>query len=120
MHNAALFFNFAFLILIEPMLEIKNLTVGYGAISALHGISLSVPAGSIVAFDSYVLHRSGPNTTARMRRVYLPQYSAEPICRPDGRPRTLAVPFLKDGKMAYNHAEDRPENFGPFPAQVGG
>jgi len=84
------------------------------------GDAAIVPAGSIVAFDSYVLHRSGPNTTARMRRVYLPQYSAEPICRPDGRPRTLAVPFLKDGKMAYNHAEDRPENFGPFPAQVGG
>jgi branched-chain amino acid transport system ATP-binding protein len=30
------------------MLEIKNLQVGYGAISALHGISLSVAAGSIV------------------------------------------------------------------------
>ena len=30
------------------MLEIKNLTVGYGAIPALHGISLSVKAGSIV------------------------------------------------------------------------
>ena len=30
------------------MLEIKNLTVSYGAITALHGISLSVPAGSIV------------------------------------------------------------------------
>jgi branched-chain amino acid transport system ATP-binding protein len=30
------------------MLEIKNLTVGYGAISALHGISLSVKTGSIV------------------------------------------------------------------------
>jgi len=30
------------------MLEIKNLQVGYGAIPALHGISLSVKAGSIV------------------------------------------------------------------------
>src|SRR5471030_1763746 len=30
------------------MLEIKNLFGGYGAISALHGISLSVAAGSIV------------------------------------------------------------------------
>ena len=30
------------------MLEIKNLVVSYGAINALHGISLSVPAGGIV------------------------------------------------------------------------
>jgi branched-chain amino acid transport system ATP-binding protein len=30
------------------MLEIKNLQVSYGAINALHGISLSVPAGGIV------------------------------------------------------------------------
>src|SRR5260221_266690 len=31
------------------MLEIKNLQAGYGAINALHGISLSVPDGKIVA-----------------------------------------------------------------------
>ncbi len=30
------------------MLEIKNLSVNYGAITALHGISLSVRTGSIV------------------------------------------------------------------------
>ena len=30
------------------MLELKNLTVSYGAITALHGISLSVPDGKIV------------------------------------------------------------------------
>ena len=30
------------------MLEIKNLSVGYGAITALHGVSLSVRPGSIV------------------------------------------------------------------------
>jgi len=30
------------------MLEIKNLTVSYGAISALHGVSLSVQSGTIV------------------------------------------------------------------------
>ena len=36
------------------------------------GDPLIVPAGSIVAFDSFVFHRSGPNTTNRMRRIYLP------------------------------------------------
>jgi len=30
------------------MLKINNLQVSYGAINALHGISLSVPAGRIV------------------------------------------------------------------------
>ena len=30
------------------MLEIRNLHVSYGGIAALHGISLEVPAGSIV------------------------------------------------------------------------
>jgi len=31
-----------------PMLEITNLVVSYGAITALHGISLSVPEGKVV------------------------------------------------------------------------
>ena len=80
------------------------------------GDPVVVPAGSIVAFDSYVFHRSGPNRTDRMRRIYLPQYSASPIARPDGNPWAMATPFLKDGKNIYNHAEDTPELYGPFPA----
>lgn len=77
-----------------------------------------VPAGSIVAFDSYVFHRSGPNKTERMRRIYLPQYSAKPISRPDGKPWAMATPFLKDGKNIYNHPEDTAERYGPFPEKV--
>ena len=69
-----------------------------------------------MAFDSYVFHRSGPNTTNRMRRVYLPQYSAAPIHRPDGKPWAMATPFLQGGKNIYDHANDKPESFGPFPA----
>ena len=76
-----------------------------------------VPAGSIVAFDSYVFHRSGPNQTEHMRRIYLPQYSAAPILRPDGKPWALATPFLKDGKNIYDHAGDIPDRYGPFPDQ---
>lgn len=79
------------------------------------GDAVIVPAGSIVAFDSYVFHRSGPNKTDNMRRIYLPQYSATPIDRPDGKPWAMATPFLKDGKNIYNHADDTAEQYGPFP-----
>ncbi|MCA9236200.1 MAG: phytanoyl-CoA dioxygenase family protein [Planctomycetales bacterium] len=79
------------------------------------GEALIVPAGSVVAFTSYNLHRSGANTTNRMRRIYLPQYSCEPITRPDGKPWAMAVPFLKDGQVVYDHARDAAENYGPFP-----
>jgi ectoine hydroxylase-related dioxygenase (phytanoyl-CoA dioxygenase family) len=79
------------------------------------GDPVIVPAGSIVAFDSLVFHRSGPNKTERMRRIYLPQYSAAPIKRPDGKPWAIATPFVKDGKNIYDHASDTQENNGPFP-----
>jgi ectoine hydroxylase-related dioxygenase (phytanoyl-CoA dioxygenase family) len=81
------------------------------------GDALIVPAGSIVAFDSYVLHRSGPNKTNRMRRVYLPQYSAAPIHRPDGKLWALATPFLNDGKIIYDRTDDTAEKYGPIPAE---
>jgi ectoine hydroxylase-related dioxygenase (phytanoyl-CoA dioxygenase family) len=54
---------------------------------------VNVPAGSIACFSSTLFHRSGANTTDRMRRVYLAQYSAEPILNEDGRPRHLAEPL---------------------------
>jgi ectoine hydroxylase-related dioxygenase (phytanoyl-CoA dioxygenase family) len=54
------------------------------------GDPVTVPAGSIACFSSTLFHRSGANTTDRMRRVYLAQYSAEPILNEDGRPRHLA------------------------------
>jgi hypothetical protein len=78
------------------------------------GDPVIVPQGSIVAFDSYVFHRSGPNTTHRMRRIYLPQYSGAPINRPDGKPWAMATPFVKGGKIVYNHAEDSADKYGPF------
>ena len=80
------------------------------------GDPMIVPAGSVVAFTSYNLHRSGPNTTDRMRRIYLPQYSSEPILRPDGKPWAIATPFVKDGRIVYDHATDTAERYGPFPA----
>jgi ectoine hydroxylase-related dioxygenase (phytanoyl-CoA dioxygenase family) len=65
------------------------------------GDPVIVPAGSIACFSSMLFHRSGANTTERMRRVYVAQYSAEPILSEDGsRPRMLAEPVLVDGRRA--------------------
>jgi ectoine hydroxylase-related dioxygenase (phytanoyl-CoA dioxygenase family) len=62
------------------------------------GDPVIVPAGSIVCFSTTLFHRSGANTTDRMRRVYVAQYSAVPILNADGsRPRMLAEPLLVDG-----------------------
>ena len=47
------------------LLEIKNLTVSYGAISALHGISLSVAAGSIVT----LIGSNGAGKTTTLKAI---------------------------------------------------
>jgi ectoine hydroxylase-related dioxygenase (phytanoyl-CoA dioxygenase family) len=65
------------------------------------GDPVVVPAGSIICFSSTVLHRGGPNTTDRPRRVYIAQYSAQPILSEDrSRPRHLAEPLLIAGRRA--------------------
>lgn len=46
-----------------PLLEVKNISVAYGAIRALHGVSLSVPAGSIVTLIG--CNGAGKTTTLR-------------------------------------------------------
>lgn len=62
------------------------------------GVPVICPAGSIAVFSSTCFHRSGFNKTKRMRRVYLPQYSAEPITTKDGSKLwALAEPILKNG-----------------------
>jgi hypothetical protein len=58
-----------------------------------------VPAGSIACFSTTLFQRCGPNTTDRVRRVYVAQYSAEQILSEDGsRPLRLAEPLLVEGK----------------------
>ena len=47
------------------MLEIKQLTVGYGAITALHGISLSVSAGKIVT----LIGSNGAGKTTTLKTI---------------------------------------------------
>lgn len=62
------------------------------------GVPVIVPAGSIAVFSSVTFHRSGPNTTDRMRRVYLAQYSSDVILNEDGQPWGRFEPFLRDGQ----------------------
>ena len=62
------------------------------------GTPANCPAGSIVVFSSTTFHRSGVNSTDKMRRAYALQYSAAPVLEPDGSLKGLAVPFLKDGQ----------------------
>ena len=70
-----------------------------------------IPAGSIVAFSSFVLHRSGPNTTPTFRRVYLSQYSAAPIVHSQtGELFAMAVPFVRNGAIVYDPKVDLPQD----------
>ena len=67
------------------------------------------PAGSIAVFTSYNFHSSGTNTTDRMRRVYLAQYSCEPLALPDGSKLWgNAEPFLKGGESVVGHPAPAP------------
>jgi ectoine hydroxylase-related dioxygenase (phytanoyl-CoA dioxygenase family) len=55
------------------------------------GKAMTCPAGTIVAFSSETLHRSGPNTTDKPRRAYICQYSVETIIDPEtGKPKRYA------------------------------
>ncbi len=63
------------------------------------GVPVVAPAGSIAVFSSVSFHRSSPNTSDGWRRVYLTQYSAEPIYTEDGsRIWSNAEPFIEDGE----------------------
>jgi ectoine hydroxylase-related dioxygenase (phytanoyl-CoA dioxygenase family) len=61
------------------------------------GELMDVKAGSIVVFSSVAFHRSGANSTDKMRRAWAIQYSPEVIYEPDGTLKGLDELFLKDG-----------------------
>jgi ectoine hydroxylase-related dioxygenase (phytanoyl-CoA dioxygenase family) len=64
------------------------------------GLPVVVPAGSIAVFSSVVMHRSGPNLTDKLRRVYLAQYSREVIMTQDrSGPWGEFEQFLDGGKI---------------------
>ncbi len=63
-------------------------------------VTVEVEAGSIVAFSSLLLHATGANSTSRYRRVYLAQYTREPML--DGRTKHLrrnAIPLVRKGEQ---------------------
>lgn len=70
------------------------------------GVEIQMPAGSVAVFSSTSLHRSSANTTQNPRRVYLAQYSAEPIKSSTGQLWGQAVPFVRDGGYAYDIEAD--------------
>ncbi len=78
------------------------------------GDPVIAPAGSIACSTSYTLHRSGPNFSNRMRRIYLPQYASAPIGGDDIKQWAMAVPFVKDEENIYDAANDLAETYGPY------
>jgi ectoine hydroxylase-related dioxygenase (phytanoyl-CoA dioxygenase family) len=68
-----------------------------GYFGADPGIPFIASAGSIAVFSSLTFHRSGANSTSKMRRAYAIQYSPEAVREPDGSLKGLAEPFLKNG-----------------------
>jgi len=61
------------------------------------GIPVLVPAGSIAIFSGFTFHRSGFNTTNKMRRVYLPQFGDSIGRNPDGSIFGRADVLLENG-----------------------
>ena len=57
------------------------------ALDADREVVLEVPAGSIVFFGAFLVHRSSPNRSPSHRRALLPSF------QPAGRPRLQDVPF---------------------------
>jgi len=69
------------------------------------GVPAIVPAGSIVVFSSYVFHRSGPNLTNKMRRIFLSQYTPTIIRDLQGKQWGQAIPFLENGENVWREED---------------
>ena len=83
------------------MLEIKNLKVSYGAINALHGISLSVKAGSIVTLIGS--NGAGKSTTLRAISGLVKPSAGEIIY--DGK-NIAALPAHEIVKLGLSHVPE--------------
>ncbi|SNS16936.1 Phytanoyl-CoA dioxygenase (PhyH) [Sphingomonas laterariae] len=71
-----------------------------GAPADTQGVTVEVPAGSIVAFSSLLLHATGANTSDSPRRVYLAQYTPEVMLNPGTRQlRRNAIPLIQGGRQ---------------------
>lgn len=62
------------------------------------GVPVVAPAGSIAVFSSTTFHRSGMNTTDRMRRAYALQFAEDVVHHGDGSVMGLTEWLLKGGE----------------------
>jgi ectoine hydroxylase-related dioxygenase (phytanoyl-CoA dioxygenase family) len=62
------------------------------------GEPLVVPAGTVVAFSSYLLHRSGANATDQPRRGFTCHYTTTPMLTPEGAAANRDIPVLQGGR----------------------
>lgn len=61
-------------------------------------LRIDARAGDVVAFSSLLLHASGPNRSDRWRRVYLAQYTPEPMLDRESRQlRRNAIALVRKG-----------------------
>ena len=88
------------------MLEIKNLQVSYGAIAALHGVSLTVRPGSIVTLIGG--NGAGKSTTLRAVSGLLPPQAGEILYAgrslvglPPHRIVALGLSHVPEGRMVF-------------------
>jgi branched-chain amino acid transport system ATP-binding protein len=88
------------------MLEIRNLTVSYGAITALHGISLSIKAGGIVTLIGS--NGAGKSTTLRAISGLIRPQSGEILYEgrniaglPPHRVVKLGLSHVPEGRMIF-------------------
>jgi branched-chain amino acid transport system ATP-binding protein len=88
------------------MLEVKNLSVSYGAIAALHGVSLSVPQGDIVT----LIGGNGAGKTTTLRAISGLQRAQTGEVIYDGRNITnlpaheivqLGLAHVPEGRMVF-------------------
>jgi len=64
------------------------------------GILVPVKAGSVIAFWSLTMHKSGPNVSKGTRKAYVIQYAKKGIRPVDGEPFVGLIPIVRDGVAA--------------------
>jgi ectoine hydroxylase-related dioxygenase (phytanoyl-CoA dioxygenase family) len=75
--------------------------VGYPADHPDQGVLVPVKKGSLAAFWSLTLHKSGPNLSDGMRKAYVIQYAPLGLKRKDtGEVIPNLIPVAIDGKAA--------------------
>ncbi|HEY0867189.1 MAG TPA: phytanoyl-CoA dioxygenase family protein, partial [Fimbriimonas sp.] len=63
------------------------------------GIQVPIEAGSIIAFWSLTMHKSGPNRSNGIRKAYVIQYSKSPLRYAEsGEPVQDLIPVARDGR----------------------